>query len=477
MNGSTPEQGSGVSLKNINKTKRNVREHVKNRRGDTRTKRGASATKTPSSNGQEARANGYTNKTAARNKNRSWKVKTHSKSGAVTASLIRGLQEAQGENDALKELAQGPVLDLSSGPVNSTTTSCIGTTITIGGSPAVPVAVTTTTSTPPPPSIPVPPPAPPPVTLADIQAEGRKRFDDAPPPVIDYQEYFDMTVGRQGRRWRFSFQTPDVQTFIPYWVYLMMSYAYIFFGLGQLVYNSYQTFALWLILKSLSVCLTYYFTESLKKTDVGPIGLLVTLGVNTFFGFATRTVLGLDSYSLPTWVSVVYWVLVAIAYFFGLNAYPFPCRSVTHKYKLHEDGIEFDPCHDERQDVMALGKMTHSRPLRAKMIYTRSGLYFGKHDGSFGFFGYYKPQVLHISVELFVQLTNPRILQHGSSEEENSRHLNRQASALHSVNISRYWHLENEDVNGDTVLVAYGYLQYTKQKRQDCPFYRAPLAK
>lgn len=487
MNGSPSCGNKATSLNNIPRNKRSSRVSPPSKNRGSSKGQGKPSGSPEGTNGQETGANGNSNQPSkrklAKTQGKNWKAKTHTKSGAVTAALISGLQQAQGENDALKDLIAGPMLDLTNGTsaTSSTTTSCIGTTITIGGGPPT---VTTTTTTPnnsgqPTPAAPVVPAAPPPQpSPQDLAKKHRDDWKEEVPTPANYKLAFDQAIDSTNQAgWKFSFETPDPQTMMPYWAYLLFSYFWICVGLAQTLYTNYQTFAAWLLLKTLAVYLTYYLSKSLKEKAVGPVGLLVTLGINTFFGFMTRHVLGVDSYAVPMWFSVAYWSFITLLYLFGLNAYPFPERMVRHKYKLDRDGFDTEPQHDNRQDVMSLGKMEHSRPLRAKMVYTRSGLYFSRHDGRYIFFGRYKPQKLQISGELFVQLTNPRILQHGSSEEENSRHLNRQAAALHSVNIDKYGHFENNDVYGDTVLVAYGYLQHIKQKRQDCPFYRAPLVK
>lgn len=245
----------------------------------------------------------------------------------------------------------------------------------------------------------------------------------------------------------------------------------------MMAYDSWATFAGWFAAKTMSLFLSYYLSQSLKEYRVGPAGLVVTLVINTIFGGLSQNLLGTNSLALPMWFSLAYWAVAVVLHFLGLNVYPLLPLKTKHTYRLSADGIDPRVHHDGRQDVMSLGKLEHTRPLTARMLYTRSGITFNRHDGAFFFFGYYKPKKLDVSLEQFVQLVNPRILLHGSSEEENARHLNRQASALHSVNADKYNHLRNKDLNGNTVLLAFGYLQHTKQKMQDCPFYRAPLSK
>jgi len=486
MNGSSAKGGKISRGGHIARSKRASRKYKESKAEYTQSKRGKSSAKAEGTNGQEARKAPNNNKSKGNPKGRKHS-KTRHQGEAVFKALTDALQGQQGEIDAQKEIIEdllvGQEADASAtSTTSSTATASVGASITIGGGPNQPVvAITTTTTTPAPagpPGPPVAPPPPPVVTLSDLQRDARTRFSEQVPDELDYgQDFADKIELVNWRGWKFSFTTDAEQTFVPYWVYLAISYSYILFGVTMMVYDSWATFAGWFAAKTMSLFLSYYLSQSLKEYRVGPAGLVVTLVINTIFGGLCTNLLGTNSLALPMWFSLAYWAVVVVLHFLGLNVYPLLPLQTKHTYRLSADGIDPRVHHDGRYDVMSLGKLEHTRPLTARMLYTRSGITFGRHDGAFYFFGFYKPKKLDVSLEQFVQLVNPRILLHGSSEEENARHLNRQASALHSVNSDRYNHLRNKDLNGNTVLLAFGYLQHIKQKMKDCPFYRAPLSK
>jgi len=481
MNGSSSTERKVSNSSRIAQAKRALRRNKKSPPKYSRKDKRGATDSSEGTNGQEARKACPNNKP----KKRDYRPKNKTPGEQLKAALINALQDQQGQIDAQKEIIQDLQTTPDSGATSttsSTTTASVGATITIGGGPNQPtVAVTTTTTNPAPagPSNPpVAPPPPPVMKLTDLAKEARSRFNDQVPDEIDYgQDFADKINLVNARGWKFSFTTASEQTFLPYWIYLAISYSYIMFGVTMMAYDSWATFAGWFSAKTMALFLSYYLSHSLKEYRVGPAGLVVTLVINTVFGGLSQNLLGANSLALPLWFSIAYWLLATVLHFMGLNVYPLLPLSIKHTYRLSADGVDPRVHHDGRYDVMSLGKLDHTRPLTARMLYTRSGITFTRHDGTFYFFGYYKPKKLDVSLELFVQLVNPRILLHGSSEEENARHLNRQASALHSVNSDRYNHLNNKDLNGNTVLLAYGYLQHTKQKMQDCPFYRAPLAK
>lgn len=384
----------------------------------------------------------------------------------VVAALAQSVQAQAGQIDALKDIIADSI-DVTAPAVSTTTSTSVGATITIGG--ASPLAVTTTVSTPA--SI---PPAPAVLTPKDSY----KSWQETPPSNPKYGDAYDDLVGDINTNgWEFSFMEQEEQDNRLYLTYIFLSYAYLLWGLSSVAYNSLPTFALWLVLKAVVALASWYASNWFKMRYAGPVGLLLTLTLNTFFGYLIK-VTGAGVLALPFSFTVCYWVFAALLHWLGLNSYPFPTYKTKFTYSLVRGTLDPTVHHDMRSGPMSLGPVEHLRPLNCLLRVQRSGLVFFQKEGdAYVFLGEPKPQILNVSAELFCQITNPRVLQHGSSPEENSRHLNRQASATHSVNISKYDHLRNNDHYGDTILAAYGYIQFVKQRREDCPFWRAPLTK
>lgn len=139
---------------------------------------------------------------------------------------------------------------------------------------------------------------------------------------------------------------------------------------------------------------------------------------------------------------------------------PFP-----HKC-FHRYSVESVDCKsvliDERPDNLATtDNKLKIRPYIARVLY--------EYDKRFG-----RPiyQHLDVSMEMFVQLANGKILHPEVDAQILARKIERSINALHTVEVSRYSVLTKHSVHCDTELFLYGYALFYAQSRRDLPFHR-----